>query len=123
MYALTCITPYAYKELLTDGIKTMELRSSHNINSLVNVKEGDYLFVTYKTTEDLNKKTEGIIARVKYISLQKKRQSLEYDEFEVTTARVQLTLIRTAKLMDVIKQEVGKEVSVEIEKIMYYKIS
>ncbi len=123
MYALTCITPYAYKELLTDGIKTMELRSSHNINSLVNVKEGDYIFVTYKTTEDLNKKTEGIIARVKYISLQKKRQSLEYDEFEVTTARVQLMLIRTAKLMDVIKQEVGKEVSVEIEKIMYYKIS
>ncbi|MHC1598014.1 MAG: DUF473 family protein [Candidatus Methanofastidiosia archaeon] len=123
MYALTCITPYAYKELLTDGIKTMELRSSHNINSLVNVKEGDYIFVTYKTTEDLNKKTEGIIARVKYISLQKKRQSFEYDEFEVTTARVQLMLIRTAKLMDVIKQEIGKEVSVEIEKIMYYKIS
>ncbi|RZN47567.1 DUF473 domain-containing protein [archaeon] len=123
MYALTCITPRAYKELLTQGIKTFELRSAHNINSLTQVDVGEAVFITCKTGEDMTRETEGIIAIVKSASVHNTRQAMDFDEYEITTARVQLALVNTAKVKDVVRPETGKGVSVELEKVTYYRIS
>jgi len=123
MYALTCITPYAYKELAAGGIKTLELRSAHNINAIARAKVDDHVFITCKTDEDVTKETKGIIARIRSISMQKSRQSMEYDEYEVITSRIQLEYLDSAKIKDIAASRLGSEVSVDIEKVTYYRIS
>ncbi|MHC1604680.1 MAG: DUF473 family protein [Candidatus Methanofastidiosia archaeon] len=123
MFAITCISPHAYKELLEGGIRTFELRSTHNINSIAKANTGDLVFVTCKAEEDMTKETEGIIAMVKSFSIYNRRRRYDYDEYEITTARIQLEVVETAKIKDFEKPAIGREVSVEIEKFTYYRIS
>jgi hypothetical protein len=123
VYALTCISQRAFKELLLDGIKTLELRSAHNINSMAHVSVGEPIFITCKAEDDITRETEGIIAVVRSLALGNKRVEGPFDEYEITTARVQLERLNVAKVKDAAKPGAGKEVTVDIEQRRYYRIS
>ena len=123
MYALTCISQRVFKELLLEGIKTVELRSAHNINSIAHVTVGEPVFITCKAEEDITRETEGIIAVVRTLSVGNKRDDGNHDEYEITTARVQLERLNVAKVKDAAKPGFGKEVTVDIEQRRYYRMS
>ncbi len=123
MYALTCISQRVFKELLLEGIKTVELRSAHNINSIAHVTVGEPVFITCKAEEDITRETEGIIAVVRNLSVGNKRDDGTHDEYEITTARVQLERLNVAKVKDAAKPGFGKEVTVDIEQRRYYRMS
>ena len=123
MYALTCISQRVFKELLLEGIKTVELRSAHNINSIAHVTVGEPVFITCKAEEDITRETEGIIAVVRTLSVGNKRDDGNHGEYEITTARVQLERLNVAKVKDAAKPGFGKEVTVDIEQRRYYRMS
>ncbi len=123
MYALTCISQRVFKELLFEGIKTIELRSAHNINSIAHVTVGEPVFITCKAEEDITRETEGIIAVVRNLSVGNRRDDGNHDEYEITAARVQLERHSVAKIKDAVKPGFGKEVTVDIEQRRYYCMS
>lgn len=123
MYAITCISQRVFKELLLEGVKTVELRSAHNINSIAHVSVGEPVFVTCKAEEDITKETEGIISVVRNLSVGNKRDEGTHDEYEITVARVQLERLNVAKVKDAAKPGFGKEVTVDLEQRRYYRMS
>lgn len=123
MYAITCISHSAFRELLYEGLRTFELRSAHNINSIAHVNLGEPVFVTCKAEEDITRETEGIIAVIKAMSVQKKRIDGQGDEYEISVVRIQLERVNTAKVKDAVHSDIGKEVSVDIEARRFYRIS
>jgi hypothetical protein len=123
MYAITCISHSAFRELLSEGLRTLELLSAHNINSIAHVNLGEPVFVTCKAEEDITRETEGIIAVIKAMSVQKKRIDGQGDEYEISVVRIQLERVNTAKVKDAVHSDIGKEVSVDIEARRFYRIS
>jgi len=73
--------------------------------------------------EDITRETEGIIAVVRNLSVGNKRDDGSHDEYEITTARVQLERLNVAKVKDAAKPGFGKEVTVDIEQRRYYRMS
>ncbi|MBN1785721.1 MAG: DUF473 family protein [Candidatus Methanofastidiosa archaeon] len=123
MYVLTCINPRVFRELISEGIKTMVLRSAHNINTILKTTLGEPIFITCRSEDDITRETEGIIAVVKNISIFNSRQTFDNDEYEITSARVQFELINVAKVKDITRNETDKRLSVDIDRVTYYRIS
>jgi len=123
MFVLTCITPRVLRELTSEGLKTMVLRSAHNINTLIKANMNEPIFITSRSEDDITRETEGVIAVIKNVSLYNTRQSLENDEYEIITARVQFELINVAKVKDITRSVEDKRLSVDIDRVTYYRIS
>lgn len=123
MYVLTCITPRVFRELISEGIKTMVLKSAHNINTLIKANPSESIFITCRAEDDITRETEGIIAEIENISIYNSRQSMENDEYETTCVRVQFKLINVAKVKDITRNEEDKRLTVDIDRVTYYKIS
>ena len=123
MYVLTCITPRTLRELVTEGLKTMVLKSAHNINTLIKSNMNEPIFITSRSEDDITRETEGIIATIKNVSLYNNRQSMDNDEYEITTARVQFELINVAKVKDITRSVEDKRLNVDIDKVTFYRIS
>jgi hypothetical protein len=87
------------------------------------VSVGEPIFITCKAEDDITRETEGIIAVVRSLALGNKRVEGPFDEYEITTARVQLERLNVAKVKDAAKPGAGKEVTVDIEQRRYYRIS
>ncbi|HPR42050.1 MAG TPA: DUF473 family protein [Candidatus Methanofastidiosa archaeon] len=123
MYVLTCITPRTLRELISEGLKTMVIKSAHNINTLLKTTVNEPIFITSRSEDDITRETEGVIAVVKNMSLYNNRQSLDNDEYEITTARVQFELINVAKVKDITRSVEDKRLNVDIDRVTYYRIS
>jgi len=123
MYVLTCITPRTLRELVSEGLKTMVLKSAHNINTLIKSNMNEPIFITSRSEDDITIETEGIIATIKNVSLYNNRQSMDNDEYEITTARVQFELINVAKVKDITRSVEDKRLNVDIDKVTFYRIS
>jgi len=122
MYVLTCITPRVFRELISEGIKTMVLKSAHNINTLIKASPNESIFITCRAEDDITRETEGIIAEIENISIFNSRQSMENDEYETTSVRVQFKLMNVAKVKDITRNE-DKRLNVDIDRVTYYRIS
>ncbi|HOP09550.1 MAG TPA: DUF473 family protein, partial [Candidatus Methanofastidiosa archaeon] len=119
----TCITPRTLRELISEGLKTMVIKSAHNINTLLKTTVNEPIFITSRSEDDITRETEGVIAVVKNMSLYNNRQSLDNDEYEITTARVQFELINVAKVKDITRSVEDKRLNVDIDRVTYYRIS
>ncbi|AEC51573.1 hypothetical protein PNA2_0658 [Pyrococcus sp. NA2] len=103
---LSGITRRALDSLLRNPFRTLEIRSARNYIVLEKIHEGDLVFLTYESLEDVTRGTEGIIARV--VRIERTHQRIpweESDEREISICRVQLRLVGLGRIMEVHEKE------------------
>lgn len=99
---LAGITRRTLDQLLRNPYRTLEIRSASNVFVLEHLKEGDRVFLTYETLQDITKGTEGIIAQI--LRMEKMEQRIlweESDEREQMVCRVQLRLVGLGKVIEI----------------------
>jgi len=99
---LTGITRRTLDQLLRNPYRTLEIRSASNVLVLEHLREGDRVFLTYETLQDITKGTEGIIAKI--LRMEKMEQRIlweESDEREQMVCRVQLRLVGLGKVIEI----------------------
>ncbi|MCS7121436.1 MAG: DUF473 domain-containing protein [Archaeoglobaceae archaeon] len=93
-YVITGITKAVIEEIMRGNIKTLELRSAHNVATALRVKVGDCVFVTYAKMQDIDRGVNGLIAEVtgkEVLTHSFFYSSPHYaEECEMTTVRLRL---------------------------------
>jgi len=122
--ALTSISPSIMRDLINHRLRSMEIRSAHNIFSLMAIDVGDCIFITDRSIHDLVPGTRGIIARVRSKETVF-HHSLHYvdgvtEERETLGIRAQFEMVSLARVRRIVKNEFGSPVIVEAEPIPYY---
>ncbi|MFA4647029.1 DUF473 family protein [Pyrococcus kukulkanii] len=119
---LSGITRRALDALLRNPFRTLEIRSARNYIVLERVREGDLVFLTYESLEDVTKGTEGIVARVVKIERMFQRVPWEEsDEREMNICRVQLRLVGLGRIIEV--EEKDGMVFVKVREMMHHEMS
>ncbi|AFK21835.1 DUF473 domain-containing protein [Pyrococcus sp. ST04] len=119
---LSGIARRALDALLRNPFRTIEIRSAKNYLVLENVKEGDLVFLTYESLEDVTRGTEGIVARV--IRIERTSQRIpweESDEREINICRVQLRLVGLGRIIEV--EERNGIVFVKVREMMHHEMN
>ncbi len=125
LLTLTGISKKVLNELIEYGIKTIEIRSAHNLYTLMRANPGDLLFLTYKSYEDITPGTEGVIARLRRKELGIRKCygiEEETDECETIFARIQVEFVNVGRVIRPEEQEFGREFFVYL-KVTFYEIS
>ncbi|MEM0350224.1 MAG: DUF473 domain-containing protein [Archaeoglobaceae archaeon] len=117
-YVFSGIAKGIIEEIVRRNIRTIELRSAHNVATALKVSLGDCVFLTYSKIRDLERGVSGVIAEVN--GKEVVHQSLFYssphyiEESEMTVVRLKLNpkgvgriiQIRTGDVLDAIEAEV-----------------
>ncbi len=91
---LTGISRNVIEELMRRNIRTIELRSAHNVATALKAEPGDYVFLTPARINDLGRGVSGLIAEV--TGKEVMSQTLFYqtphymEESELTVVRLKL---------------------------------
>ncbi|EHP87360.1 DUF473 domain-containing protein [Methanotorris formicicus] len=105
--ALAGISPHALSELIKNHIKTLNLKSADNLLALKSVDVGDFIFITSVVKDDIIPGTEGIIGRVKKVSIvHQKIQSEVSEERECVVGKIQIEMIGFGTCVDINDMEV-----------------
>jgi len=122
--ALTGISKYAIKELLANGIRTLEIRSPHNFVSLLQLRPDDIIFLTETCAPDIVAGTKGLLARVKKIQVVMHKQVQSganfYEEIEAQAARAQLQAIGHGRVRNVKELDLGSAQRLDVDEVCYY---
>jgi hypothetical protein len=123
--ALTGINKDVLDDLGNQQMRTIELRSAHNIFSIVNVNLGETIFLTSTSMHDLKPGTPGILAVTRTLDVRMHRITEQYglccEERETMYARVQVVLRNRASVSGVLPLNVGEPTLVEANEIVYYE--
>lgn len=117
-YVFSGIAKGVLEDILRRNIRTIELRSAHNVATAIRVNLGDCVFLTYSKTRDLERGISGIIAEVS--GKEVIHQSLFYssphyiEESEIAVVRLRINpkgvgriiQIRAGDILDAIEAEV-----------------
>ncbi len=117
-YVLSGISRAVIEEIMRRNIKTIELRSAHNVATALRVNVGDYVFLTPARTQDLDRGVSGLIAEV--TGKEVMSQSVFYasphyiEESEMTVIRLRvlprgvgrITRIRIGSLLETMEAEI-----------------
>ncbi|MCS7118832.1 MAG: DUF473 domain-containing protein [Archaeoglobaceae archaeon] len=117
-YVFTGIARGIIEEIVKRNIRTIELRSAHNVATALKVNLGDCVFLTYSKISDLERGISGVIAEVN--GKEVIHQSLFYssphyiEESEMAVVRLKINpkgfgrviQIRTGDILDAIEAEV-----------------
>lgn len=123
MKVLTGITKPVLNEILEDGKRTIELRSANNIICLQNVSAGNYLLLTNKKHDDVDRGVNGLITKV-----MKKKDSMHhvsytsesiYEEKETRITRIKVNLVGLGSIKKIINRDKGILAEIE-ERIESY---
>ncbi len=101
VFGLTGISKQVIDDLIENGVRTVELRSSHNLASAARVKPGDLIFITRHSRDDLMPGIEGVMARVVAKEFALRRVGIysrgEVEEQEVEVARLKLEMVTVCR--------------------------
>ncbi len=100
VYGLTGISRRVIDELVEHGIKSVELRSSQNVLAASRAKEGDLVFLTPRSQDELIPGAEGVLARIleKKVGLHRIGfTGEEAEEREMMVARLKLSLVNICR--------------------------
>lgn len=93
-YVLSGIIRSVIEEIMRRNIKTLEVRSAHNVATALKVNVGDYVFLTPARTYDLDRGVSGLVTEV--TGKEVMNQSLFYatthhiEECEMSVVRLRL---------------------------------
>jgi hypothetical protein len=121
---LTGISDHVISELKQNRLLTIEIRSPHNFFAAMDLKAGDFIFLTRTSPDDLTGGNTGIVAKLlkNQISTYRVMQSgeLYYEEREMTTLRLQLDPRCIARVRKVLTNRIGAISKVDAEEIPLY---
>ncbi len=117
-YVLSGIAKGIIEDIIRRNIRTIELRSAHNVATALKVNIGDCVFLTYSKIRDLDRGVSGVIAEVS--GKEVVHQSMFYssphyiEESEMAVVRLRLNpkgvgriiQIKTGDLLEAIEAEV-----------------
>jgi hypothetical protein len=125
--ALTGISPDIIKDLRSGRPRTIELQSTHNIVTIVDVEPGPetHIFLTSVDLADLSPGDPGICAYVLATSIAMKRmvefsQGSHYEERERMSARVQVKYCASSVVKEVFRKGMTSPTAVEVLKSACY---
>lgn len=122
--AITGISRQVIKELMANGVKTVEIRSPHNFLALLHVSPGDVIFVTETCAPDVVSGSMGLLTKVKEIQVVTHRTIQAgadfYEESEAQAARAQLQLVGHGRVRVGKKLEMGLPRILEVDEVCYY---
>jgi uncharacterized protein len=125
--ALTGISPDIIKDLKAGRPRTIELQSTHNIVTIVEVEPGPetHIFLTSVDLADLSPGDPGICAYVLSTSITMKRmvefsQGSHYEERERMSARVQVKYCASSVVKQVFHKGITSPTTVEVLKSSCY---
>ena len=122
--AITGISRQVVKELMANGVRTVEIRSPHNFLALLQVSPGDVIFVTETCAPDVVAGTMGLLARVKELQVVTHRLIQAgadfYEESEAQAARAQLEVVGHGRVRRGAEFEMGSPHILEVDEVCYY---
>ena len=122
--ALTGISKWAINDLISNGIKTMEIRSPYNFFTLLHTSPGDVIFLTEASAPDIVVGTSGLLATIKAIQVVTHRLIQAgadfYEEREAEAARAQLVLLGQGRVRSSKGAERGSPLALEVDEVCYY---
>lgn len=117
LIALTGLSKESLDDLVSRGIKTFEMRSTHNIIAFSELKPGDQVYVTDVVPPDLSEGQCGVVAMIRGIDIRMHRVSYGYpggsEEVETMAARVQLKISARARIRQVNPIEMYKPITID----------
>jgi len=121
--ALTGISRQVLKDLMTNRLRTIEIRSPQNFFTIRAALPGDRIFLTEATFTDVVAGTSGLIALVKEVQTMTHRtvQSSDYyyEEIESQAARVQLQLLGLGRARRIVSFEPGQPLTLEVDEVRH----
>lgn len=122
--ALTGISRQVIRELVTNGIRTLEIRSPHNFLALLHLSPGDVIFLTEASGPDIVTGTGGMLTRIREIQVVTHKTVQAgadfYEEREAQVARVQLQMVGHGRVRSVKSFKLGSPMVLDVDEVCYY---
>lgn len=122
--ALTGISRQVIRELLANGIRTLEIRSPNNFIALLHSGPGDVIFLTEASGSDVVNGTGGLLARIREIQMVTHKVVQAgadfYEEREAQAARVQLATVGHGRVRGAKGFKLGYPTVLEVDAVCYY---
>ncbi len=106
VYVLAGIKPSSLARLEKRGESVIELISYQGVHSVLQVSEGDKVFLTEDAYEELRRGSEGIVVELLSKDVSPVRVSLDHvDEREIQRARIRVRFLRYGRVKDINRKE------------------
>ncbi|WP_456372621.1 DUF473 family protein [Methanocaldococcus sp.] len=96
VYGIFGIKESAINELIENHIKTFTIINAYNLETLKNLKEGDFIFITSTLKQDLRNGSEGVLCKVLEVSIIPQIIT-GFEEKEVVAGRLKVEMLGFAK--------------------------
>jgi len=123
-YVLSGMARGIIEDIMRGNVRTIELRSAHNIATALRVNLGDCVFLTYSKTSDLTRGVSGIIAEV--AGKEVVRQSLFYssphyiEESEMAVVRLRLNPRGVGRIIQIKSGELLEPIEAEVVEVTHF---
>ncbi|MDK2795960.1 MAG: uncharacterized protein PWQ22_1259 [Archaeoglobaceae archaeon] len=123
-YVLSGMAKGVIEDILSGNLKTIELRSAHNVATALRVNLGDCVFLTYSKTSDLARGVSGIIAEVS--GKEVIRQSLFYssphyiEESEMAVVRLRLNPKGIGRIIQIKRGDLLEAIEAEVVEVTHF---
>jgi len=123
-FVLTGISKFVLDDLMRRHIKTLELRSAHNIATALRVEVGDLVFLTSAKIFDVDRGTFGLIAEVTGKEIYS--HSLMFStptmiqESEMTVVRLKLDVKRLGRVLRIYNAGILDTTIAEVVEVSYF---
>lgn len=123
-YVLSGMAKGIIEDILAGNLKTIELRSAHNVATALRVNLGECVFLTYSKTSDLTRGVSGIIAEVG--GKEVIRQSLFYssphyiEESEMAVVRLRLNPRGVGRIIQIKRGDLLDAIEAEVVEVTHF---
>ncbi len=122
--ALTGISRQVIRELVTNGIRTLEIRSPQNFLALLHLSPGDVIFLTEASGPDIVTGTGGMLTKIREIQVVTHKTVQAgadfYEEREAQAARAQLQMVGHGRVRSVKSFKLGSPMVLDVDEVCYY---
>lgn len=122
--ALTGISRQVIREILANGIRTLEIRSPNNFIALLHSSTGDVIFLTEASGPDVITGTGGMLARIREIQVVTHKVVQAgadfYEEREAQAARIQLAMVGHGRVRGAKGFKLGSPTVLDVDAVCYY---
>ncbi|MCX8172168.1 MAG: DUF473 domain-containing protein [Archaeoglobaceae archaeon] len=124
-YVFTSIAKGIIEEIMRRNIRTIELRSAHNVATALKVNPGDCAFLTYSRIRDLERGVSGIIAEIS--GKEVIHQSLFYssphyiEESEIAVVRLKLNPRGIGRIIHIKASDLFEAIEAEVVELTHFK--
>jgi len=119
---ITGVSKRTLEDIVRRTIKTIELRSAHNVVTAFKAVEGSNVFLTTSKLHDIDKGTIGIIAEVvkKEITSHSLIFASEVQESEMTVIRLRLNVKGLGRIVKVYNTDIIGITEAEVIEVNYF---